>query len=799
VLRNLLAMLMAAGATLVMAWRVDINEFSLNAMYSNRLIRCFLGASRVKERDAWLGVPTGVKGKPRSPHPATGFDGDDDLPLSAFVPGRNLVNGTCVQGQVVHYWGPTLIMNSAMNLVAGEQLAWQERKAESFSLGAAWCGAASVGYRATSHYATNRAPWFLSTTEPPKTLTLGRSMAISGAAANPNMGYHSSPSAAAFMTIFNVRLGWWLPNPRDQQKCRTPGPRFGLLCLIRELLGYTRSDSGYVNVSDGGHFDNLGIYELVRRRTRYIIASDAGADPDLEFRDLADVIRKCETDFGIRIEIELSGLRKADNGRSPARCAIGIIRYDRVDPAAPVGVLVYMKPVLTGAESTAILEYAARSPRFPHESTLDQFFSESQFESYRALGWTTVSEVFKEAARVAERAEVDADDELRKTRAANPGLSAGECRTASDRWHNNLTANLFHQLRKDWQPRYLALDDRFVQATQEYSQFHAAAGAAAKRTGDNSLTTHLYPELSLRDPSGQAHPAPARVHSAAQLVQIMENAWFTMNLSEYQHHPLNAGWMNALRRLAGSPVVREFWPVLRHEFSREFVRFAERRLDLRVKIGPPQRLKRRVQLQQLRQVVREFEQDQLADEFQWNSPPASDDNPRPLLSSVCRTARINGRRLIWTIRLRLEVESSAVTHAGVQNPLAGLALIRPVQTWHHGSPPGPAFVKDLRCFELVVWIRPAYRQQGIGTKLVETLLYDDDSGQCGEMFLKSVLGDNFYLVVSHSRFRHPRDRSFWKSFFSFYDFRGLSDPAADCRSWPETGDRELLCLKYPVQ
>ena len=101
-------------------------------------------------------------------------------------------------------------------------------------------------------------------------------MAISGAAANPNMGRASSPALSFLMTVFNVRLGWWIGNPRHRTGALMPGPPFGLTYIALELFGGTDDNRNYVNLSDGGHFDNLGVYELIRRSCRYIMVCDAG-------------------------------------------------------------------------------------------------------------------------------------------------------------------------------------------------------------------------------------------------------------------------------------------------------------------------------------------------------------------------------------------------------------------------------------------------------------------------------------------------------------------------------------------
>ena len=150
----------------------------------------------------------------------------------------------------------------------------------------------------------------------------------------------------------------------------------------------TTDEREWVYLSDGGHFENLGIYELVRRRCRFIIACDAGQDGAVTFGDLGNAIEKCRSDFGVDIEIDVSKIRPAPGGTtSEWHCAVGSIRYDRQNRHEVAGTLLYIKSSLTGDEPTDVLRYAAEHRAFPHETTSDQFFDESQFESYRALGY----------------------------------------------------------------------------------------------------------------------------------------------------------------------------------------------------------------------------------------------------------------------------------------------------------------------------------------------------------------------------------------------------------------------------
>jgi hypothetical protein len=158
--------------------------------------------------------------------------------------------------------------------------------------------------------------------------------------------------------------------------------------LISEALGLTDDQNPYVYLSDGGHFENLGLYEMVLRRCRYIVVVDAGQDHECRFEDLGNALRKIRIDLGIRIQLEkvLIGSGEIDSGAG-RYCAAGNILYREVDgDQAENGQLLYIKPTLCGGEPQDVLHYKKLNKLFPHESTADQWFSEQQFESYRILG-----------------------------------------------------------------------------------------------------------------------------------------------------------------------------------------------------------------------------------------------------------------------------------------------------------------------------------------------------------------------------------------------------------------------------
>lgn len=360
---------LAVGGALSL--RVDVNLFSLHHFYRNRLTRCYLGASMYPER------PT---------QPFTGFGSADDLHLNDLIKPSDYAEAAPVQR-------PYPIINAALNMVHGVDLGWQQRKAASFVFTPRYSGyelpAQSPAGTGMPHGCYRFSGQYM---EANQGVTLGSAMTVSGAAASPNMGYHTSAPLAFLMTIFNVRLGRWCGNP-CKDKWRNSGPVWGLPYLLSEVFSRATKDSKFVYLSDGGHFENLGIYELVRRRCRFIVAVDAGCDEKPSFEDLGNAIRKCYADFGVEIKIDVNLIR-GENKENARYCAVGNINYG---PDEAPGTLLYIKPSLIGDEPTDVLSYAAADMRFPHQPTADQWFDESQFESYRKLGHHIAKATFARA------------------------------------------------------------------------------------------------------------------------------------------------------------------------------------------------------------------------------------------------------------------------------------------------------------------------------------------------------------------------------------------------------------------
>lgn len=384
------------GLSGLLAWRLNINEFSMHLFYRNRLVRAFPGASKL-ERNANI---------------FTNFSLSDDFPLRSLVMAPTDERGRGGPDILRPYDGPYPIWGTALNITHGEDLSWQQRKAAAFIYSPLFCG--------WDYIPEGNAPVDLVHLDPPDIVPdvgpiapygfrstetyggeggkpgIGTAMAASGAAASPNMGYHTRAGVSALLALFNVRLGWWTGNPRNNDTYCEYAPGAGY--LLKELLGSTDASSRYVYLSDGGHFENLGLYELVRRRLRFIIVSDADCDADYNFADLGNAIEHCRRDFGVHIDLHaaedmhaiLNDYLPKDDRRlfRKQHYAIGTISYPRLphETVATVGFILYIKTSLTGDEPSDVLAMRADYADFPHDSTGNQFFNESLFESYRALG-----------------------------------------------------------------------------------------------------------------------------------------------------------------------------------------------------------------------------------------------------------------------------------------------------------------------------------------------------------------------------------------------------------------------------
>ncbi|WP_063694075.1 cell division protein [Bradyrhizobium stylosanthis] len=289
---------------------------------------------------------------------------------------------------------PYQLINTALNIQGSDFANRRGRNADFFLFSALNVGSEATGYAPTGLVEDDE-----------QSLDLATAMAISGAAASSNMGSSSIKALTPTLALLNVRLGYWLKNPRYVDERVRPQRRSTPLYFWSEISGRLYENSDSVYLTDGGHIENLGVYELLRRRCKVIIAVDAEADAPMNFGSLMTLQRYARIDLGVRIDLPWTPIREctralmarnAIKAGDPAaldehdaaahdhvHVSIGTIDYGGND----LGYLVYVKSSLNGDENDYIRDYARRNDRFPHETTGDQFFSEEQFEVYRALGF----------------------------------------------------------------------------------------------------------------------------------------------------------------------------------------------------------------------------------------------------------------------------------------------------------------------------------------------------------------------------------------------------------------------------
>jgi hypothetical protein len=269
---------------------------------------------------------------------------------------------------------PYHLISTAINLGGSRDLTRKDRKSGYWLFSKLYCGSTHTGFRPTAKYRNAETK-------------LARAIAISGAAASSAMGTATFFAQAFATVVFNIRLGYWMENPHhDRSRTRQEGLTLWPLHLWKELSMNTTEHGRLVNLSDGGHTgDNVGIYPLLQRQCKVIIACDAERDPGLTFGSFTEALRHAYIDLGVAVDIDLTMIRRdPETGYSRSHCAVGRIMYPhRTDQES---FLIYIKNSLNGDEPEPTLNYQSANPAFPHETTMDQFFDDAQFESYRALG-----------------------------------------------------------------------------------------------------------------------------------------------------------------------------------------------------------------------------------------------------------------------------------------------------------------------------------------------------------------------------------------------------------------------------
>lgn len=395
---------------------------------------------------------------------------------------------------------------------------------------------------------------------------ISAAVTASGAAFNTQMGAKSKllgPATSFVMSALGMRLGLWISAPRKlDEKESVVRARRGL-SLLSELLG--RSDSrkdDWVFLSDGGHFENTGMYELIKRHCRYIIVADCGEDGQRAFDDLGSAVRRVREDFGVDIKINLDALKPAANGISRQAMVAGDIHY----PDGDTGTLLILKPSITGAEPPDILQYHARNANFPHQSTGDQFFDEAQWESYRRLGL--------HVARTAFASSRDRHPTLSSTSTAKDDSYLGV---------RDQMARAFGVARREW----LAMPSDYSQRVDRLARAVSSLDAIAGKSGSR-LAREIYWELSGASPADIAKPGTGETdasvaaddHVAAlsalrQALVVFESIFLSEQLAVNFNQPMYIGIMNMMARWMSAPLTRDWWPLLSSTCGVAFRQFVD--------------------------------------------------------------------------------------------------------------------------------------------------------------------------------------------------------------------------------
>jgi hypothetical protein len=516
-----IATLVVLGSCLL----TDPHEIGLHKFYRARLVRAYLGPSN---RAAW----------PRGTAEAKG----DDLDLTD-LPAR-----------------PLHLICCAANDLAGDPLGSLGRGAES-------AVASTLGLQVGDRFRRwkgreEKAPW------------LSDVLTASGAAFNSHMGAISARLGKAvtfLITAIGLRLGLWLENPAEPlpdgeagatnagnkgKKKRAPGYLF-----LRELFSDSRAGARWIHLSDGAHFENLALYELVRRHCRFILLSDCAADPDRAFDDFANAVRRVREDFGVEIEIDVSPLQPdPDTGRARQPMVAGDIRYPGLKPGeeGDVGVLLYLKPTLTGNEPPDVAQYAERNERFPHETTVDQFYDEAQWESYRRLGCHAVREALRPVAGYLPH----------RNGAHVVGQTCGAA-------HVFVRARYYWPPKPDEEPSLDRLEKEWTALENGLLSGRSGGGAAAPGA------VKLARQVSLRAAGGGAVSDQELVEAlpaVREAIRLMEQVYLRTGFGRDDRSASNRlymGWFNRFGVWATAPIFRAWWPWLAPFRSGDFVDFMQ--------------------------------------------------------------------------------------------------------------------------------------------------------------------------------------------------------------------------------
>lgn len=354
-------------AILTVAFCTNLNQFGIGRMYRDRLMETFMPDRASISHTRW----------------SLATQANSKLGQLARLWRRS-------SGSNDGYLYP--IINSNVVLVDSKTDTFRGRGGDSFVFSPMFCGSDATQWVRTREFSDGE-------------FMAGTAMAISGAAANPNTapgghGFSRNRLVSFLMFLSQARLGAWVANPNAPDTAINKIRRFVLRerpnflspGIVGGLFGRELSENSYfIELTDGGHFDNTGVYELIRRRSRLILLSQASQDSDFRMSDLANLIEKIRVDFDARIFFSdgtpIEDLVPRHDGKftlpsAKKGYAVGKISYSDES----IGWLVYIQATPVKELALDVHSYHLANPDFPNEPTADQFFREAQLEAYRELG-----------------------------------------------------------------------------------------------------------------------------------------------------------------------------------------------------------------------------------------------------------------------------------------------------------------------------------------------------------------------------------------------------------------------------
>jgi uncharacterized membrane protein YhaH (DUF805 family) len=336
------------AASVLFAFVCDINAISMHSYYRSRLAEAFL------------------------PEVGDKHDGAAGHPMLFRLTDVRAAAG-----------GPFHIINTTLNTTSSTNAKLRARNGENMILTPLYCGSGATGYRRTASYLRGE-------------LTLSTAFSVSGAAVDPDTYATKSRAVSFLMALLNIRLGIWVANPRHEPR-RWRFPAWYQL-MLREMLGVGLDEKdARIHLADGGHFENLGLYELLRRRCRYIIVSDAGADPATTLADLGQAVQRARADLGADVDLCADPLLHGEGAELRAQAhLIGSVTY----ADGTRGEILYLKALLRENLGADIYGYWRTNPGFPNQPTSNQFYGELQFDSYRELGRQLMSGIVGDAGDI---------------------------------------------------------------------------------------------------------------------------------------------------------------------------------------------------------------------------------------------------------------------------------------------------------------------------------------------------------------------------------------------------------------